>query len=55
MPATTKTISAQNTFTDPVLIIGDFNLSIVASTSPAFSGTVFTDEAKAAYAAAQEA
>jgi hypothetical protein len=40
MPATTKTISAQNTFTDPVLIIGDFNLSIVASTSPAFSGTV---------------
>lgn len=28
MPATTTTISAQNTFTDPVLIIGDFNLSI---------------------------
>jgi hypothetical protein len=40
MPATTKTISAANSFTDPVHIIGDFNLSIVASTSPAFSGTV---------------
>jgi hypothetical protein len=40
MPATTKTISAENTFTDAVLIIGDFNISIAASTSPAFSGTV---------------
>jgi len=40
MPATTKTISAADTFTDAVHIIGDFNLSIVASTSPAFSGTV---------------
>lgn len=40
MPATTKTLSAQNTFTDSVLIIGDFNLSILASTSPAFNGTV---------------
>lgn len=40
MPATTKTISAANSFTDPVHIIGNFNLSIVASTSPAFSGTV---------------
>lgn len=40
MPATTKTISAADTWTDPVHIIGDFNLSIVASTSPAFSGTV---------------
>lgn len=40
MPATTKTLSAENTFTDAVLIIGDFNISIVASTSPAFSGTV---------------
>jgi hypothetical protein len=28
MPATTKTLSAQNTFTDAVLIIGDFNVSI---------------------------
>jgi hypothetical protein len=28
MPATTKTLSAQNTFTDAVHIIGDFNLSI---------------------------
>jgi hypothetical protein len=36
MPATTKTLSAQNTFTDPVFIIGDFNLSI----SGTFSGTV---------------
>jgi hypothetical protein len=36
MPATTKTLSAANTFTDPVLIIGDFNLSI----SGTFSGTV---------------
>jgi hypothetical protein len=40
MPATTKTISAADTFTDPVHIIGEFNFSIVASTSPAFSGTV---------------
>ena len=40
MPATTKTLSAQNTFTDPIHIIGDFNFSVVASTSPAFSGTV---------------
>lgn len=40
MPATTKTISAADTWTDPVHIIGDFNLSIVASTSPAFNGTV---------------
>lgn len=40
MPATTKTLSAENTFTDAVHIIGDFNISIVASTSPAFSGTV---------------
>ena len=40
MPATTKTISAADSWTDPVHIIGDFNLSIVASTSPAFSGTV---------------
>jgi len=36
MPATTKTLSAQNTFTDPIHIIGDFNLSI----SGTFSGTV---------------
>lgn len=36
MPATTKTISAQNTFTDPIHIIGDFNLSI----SGTFAGTV---------------
>ena len=28
MPATTKTLYAQNTFTDAVHIIGDFNLSI---------------------------
>lgn len=28
MPATTKTLSAQNTFTDAIHIIGDFNLSI---------------------------
>ena len=40
MPATTKTISAADTWTDPIQIIGNFNLSIVASTSPAFSGTV---------------
>lgn len=40
MPATSKTISAQDTFTDPIHIIGEFNLSIVASTSPAFDGTV---------------
>jgi hypothetical protein len=40
MPATTKTISAANTFTDAVHIIGDFNFSIVGSTSPAFDGTV---------------
>jgi hypothetical protein len=40
MPATTKTISAADSFTDPVHIIGDFNLSIVGSTSPAFAGTV---------------
>ena len=40
MPATTKTISAADSWTDPVHIIGDFNLSIVASTSPAFNGTV---------------
>lgn len=40
MPATVKTISAADSWTDPVHIIGDFNLSIVASTSPAFSGTV---------------
>jgi len=40
MPATTKTLSAENTFTDAVLIIGNFNISIAASTSPAFSGTV---------------
>ena len=40
MPATTKTISAADSWTDPVHIIGDFNLSIVASTSPAFDGTV---------------
>ena len=40
MPATVKTLSAQNTFTDAIHIVGDFNLSIVASTSPAFSGTV---------------
>jgi hypothetical protein len=40
MPATTKTISAADSWTDPVHIIGDFNLSIVASTSPAFAGTV---------------
>lgn len=36
MPATTKTISAQNTFTDAIHIIGDFNLSI----SGTFSATV---------------
>jgi hypothetical protein len=40
MPATTKTISGADSWTDPVHIIGDFNLSIVASTSPAFAGTV---------------
>jgi hypothetical protein len=40
MPATSKTISAADSWTDPVHIIGDFNLSIVASTSPAFDGTV---------------
>lgn len=40
MPATTKTISAADSWTDPVHIIGDFNFSIVASTSPAFAGTV---------------
>jgi len=40
MPATTKTISAADSWTDPVHIIGEFNLSIVASTSPAFNGTV---------------
>ena len=37
MPATTKkTLSAQNTFTDAVHIIGDFNLSV----SGTFVGTV---------------
>jgi hypothetical protein len=36
MPATTKTISAQNTFTDTIHIVGDFNLSI----SGTFVGTV---------------
>lgn len=36
MPATTKTISAQNTFTDAVQVIGDFNLSIAGT----FVGTV---------------
>jgi hypothetical protein len=40
MPATSKTISAADSWTDPVHIIGEFNLSIVASTSPAFDGTV---------------
>lgn len=40
MPATSKVISGANSFTDPVHIIGDFNFSIVASTSPAFDGTV---------------
>ena len=40
MPATVKTISTANSWTDPVHIIGDFNFSIVASTSPAFVGTV---------------
>lgn len=40
MPATAKTISAADSWTDPVHIIGDFNFSIVASTSPAFAGTV---------------
>lgn len=40
MPATSKVISGANSFTDPVHIIGEFNLSIVASTSPAFNGTV---------------
>jgi hypothetical protein len=40
MPATSKTISAADSWTDPVHIIGEFNFSIVASTSPAFSGTV---------------
>jgi len=40
MPTTTQTISAANTFTDAIQIIGDFNFSIVASTSPAFDGTV---------------
>lgn len=28
MPATTKTISAQNTFTDSIDLVGHFNLSI---------------------------
>jgi hypothetical protein len=36
MPATTKTISAADSFTDAVHIIGDFNLSI----SGTFSATV---------------
>ena len=36
MPATTKTLSAANTFTDAVHIIGDFNLSIAGT----FVGTV---------------
>lgn len=36
MPATTKTLSAQNTFTDSIYIIGNFNLSI----SGTFSATV---------------
>lgn len=40
MPATSKTISAQNTFTDSVYIIGDFDLSVVASTGTVFSGTL---------------
>jgi hypothetical protein len=40
MPATVKTISAADSWTDPAHIIGDFNFSIVASTSPAFVGTV---------------
>jgi hypothetical protein len=40
MPATAKTISGADSWTDPVHIIGEFNFSIVASTSPAFSGTV---------------
>ena len=54
MPATKKkTISSADSWTDQVHIIGDFNLSIVASTSPVFSGIVLTDAAKAAYAAAQ--
>ena len=36
MPATTKIISAEDTFTDAIHIIGDFNLSI----SGTFAGTV---------------
>ena len=40
MPATTLTISAENTFTDAIQLIGNFNLSIVGSTSPAWSGTL---------------
>lgn len=36
MPATTKTISAADSWTDPVHIIGDFNLSIAGT----FVGTV---------------
>ena len=36
MPATTKTLSAENTFTDAIHIIGDFNLSV----SGTFAGTV---------------
>lgn len=40
MPATTKTISAENTFTDAIQLIGNFNLSIVGSTSPAWDGTL---------------
>lgn len=40
MPTTSKTISAQNTFTDAIQLIGNFNLSIVGSTSPAWDGTL---------------
>lgn len=34
MPATTKTISAADSWTDPVHIIGDFNFSIVGGGAP---------------------
>ena len=37
---TSATISAQNTFTTEIQLVGYFNLSIVGSTSPAWSGTV---------------
>jgi hypothetical protein len=40
MPFVSKVISGANSFTDPIQIVGSFNLSIVGSTSPAWDGTL---------------